>query len=143
MYDNNFRIEGTIKNRFETIQVTDKFSKREFVLSVSRPEDNKVELIKFQCLNVGTKLLDEIRVGNRVIVEFKVSGRKWDKGGEEVYFTNLDCLSIDILDPTNLEEHTTDTKQDVLYTDQIDVSEHIVPKEDKLEPPDKYSDLPF
>jgi hypothetical protein len=142
MYDNNFQVEGTIKDRFEMVQVSDKFRKREFILSVNRAEDSKVELIKFQCLNAKVDLVDEIRIGNRVIVEFRLSGRKWEKDGEkEVYFTNLDCTGVEVIDPTNLEE--PDPNQGVIYSDQLNPAQHLPPKDDILKSDDEYSDLPF
>jgi len=144
MYDNNFQVEGTIKDRYDAIQVTDRFQKREFILSVSQPSGSNVDLIKFQCLNNDVNLLDNVRIGYRVIVRFKISGRKWDKSEDEpVYFVNLDCTSIDVLDAVNLEEHTPDPG--VVYQKDADVS-GLIPgsdKEDFLTHDDKYDDLPF
>ena len=107
MYENNFRLEGMIHERFDAVQVTETFRKREFILQVTRPGDsNNIDFIKFQCLQNRISLLDEIRVGNRVIVAFMVTGREWSNAEGKRYFTNLDCTDIDVLDPTSTEKDT-------------------------------------
>ena len=119
MYDNNFRLEGTILERFNTIQVTDTFRKREFVLKVTGAGDSRDETIKFQCVQSNISLLDEVRVGNRVVVSFRVTGREWSKDSEKSYFNNLDCLDIDVIDGENLEDHTPDSLHTKNMIDEI------------------------
>lgn len=104
MYDNSFRIEGVVTERFDAVQVTDTFRKREFVLEITN--ESRSEFVKFQCIQNNITLLDDVRVGNRVIVSFRLTGREWTNEEGKRYFTNLDCRGIDIIDTMNLEEHT-------------------------------------
>jgi hypothetical protein len=152
MYENNFRIEGTIHDRFDALQVTETFRKREFILSVLRPGDSMVvDKLKFQCVQSNIILLDNVRVGNRVIVSFRLTGREWNSDEGKRYFTNLDCVDIDILDATNLEEHTPDSmlakdiKSEIIPADGFTAAEEPKTDEEWLDKKidDEFSDLPF
>jgi len=107
MYENSFRLEGTVHLRFDAVQVTENFRKREFVLSVMRPgQDTTIDMVRFQCVQNNIMLLDDVREGNRVIVSFRVTGKEYNKDGKKIFFTNLDCTDIDIVDDESTEDHT-------------------------------------
>ena len=146
MYENSFRLEGTEHLRFDAVQVTENFRKREFVLSVMRlGQDSTVDLVRFQCILNNITLLDDVREGNRVIVSFRVTGKEYNKDGKKIFFTNLDCTDIDIIDNESTEEHTSG---DILAKD---VESEIIPASgfadtkdttyDKVD--DEFDDLPF
>ena len=89
-----FKITGTIKVMNPTVQVSEKFSKREFVLTENLsqyPQD-----ILFQAVQDRCALLDGINVGEQVEVSFNLRGREWTSPqGEVKYFNSLDAWRIE------------------------------------------------
>jgi len=89
-----FKITGTIKVLNPTVQVSEKFSKREFVLTENTsqyPQD-----ILFQAVQDRCALLDTMGVGEQVEVSFNLRGREWTSPqGEVKYFNSLDAWRID------------------------------------------------
>jgi len=85
---------GTLHTIFETKQVSERFSKREFVLEMS---DNPkyVQLVLFQSTGDRCAQLDGLSVGDKVKIEFSLRGREWKSpSGEVKYFNSLDCWSV-------------------------------------------------
>lgn len=88
-----FKIEGVIKVVKDTIQVTEKFAKREFVISDNSmyPQD-----ISFQAVQDKCAMLDVINEGDNVEVSFNLRGREWTSPqGEIKYFNTLDAWRIE------------------------------------------------
>ena len=89
-----FKLTGTIKTIQETVQVTDKFSKREFVINDSSsmyPQD-----IIFQSVQDKCSMLDGYSEGQSVDVSFNLRGREWTSpSGEVKYFNTLDAWRIE------------------------------------------------
>lgn len=85
---------GKLFKIFETKQITERFSKREFVLEV---EDGKYpQTILFQLTGDRCANLDEYREGDEVRVEFNLRGREWTSPkGEVKYFNSLDVWRMD------------------------------------------------
>ena len=81
--------KGRICKLFETKQVTERFTKREFVLEV---EDGKYpQQILFQMTGDRCSNLDAYKEGQEVHVEFNLRGREWTSPkGEVRYFNSLD-----------------------------------------------------
>ena len=89
-----YEIEGKLVQIFDTKQVSDKFSKREFVLEA---EDGKyTQTVLFESSGRTIDDLDQMRVGDKVNVHFNVRGRKWtNKNGEDKYFNSLHCWKLE------------------------------------------------
>ena len=85
-------IKGQIKAVKETIQVTDSFKKREFVITTN--EDKYPQDILFQLSQDKVSLLDTIQVNEIVEVEFNLRGRGFEKDGVTKYFNSLECWKI-------------------------------------------------
>lgn len=89
-----FKLTGSIKMIGETNQVTDKFSKREFVVTESSsmyPQD-----IMFQSTQDKCALLDGFQVNDQVEVSFNLRGREWTSPqGEVKYFNTLEAWRIE------------------------------------------------
>lgn len=86
--------KGIIHAIFETKQVSDRFTKREFVLEIA---DNPkyVQLVLFQATGDRCSQLDGLNEGDEVRVEFNLRGRKWDGPNGTKYFTTLDAWRIE------------------------------------------------
>ena len=70
-------IKGKLVEIFDTVQVTETFKKREFIVQDNRnpeyPEYIKVELIQDK-----VSLLDSLSVGDEINVLINIKGRKWE-----------------------------------------------------------------
>ena len=82
-------IKGKLIECMETVQVSERFRKREFVLEYSdNPE--YPEFIKFELAQERCELLDPFQSGQQVRVEFDLKGRRWtDPQGQVKYFNSL------------------------------------------------------
>ena len=87
-------ITGTLKLKTEAQQVSDKFRKREFVLT-----DNSSQYpqhISFQLTQDKCSLLDQYNVGDEIKVHFNLRGREWTSPkGEIKYFNTLEAWRIE------------------------------------------------
>ena len=86
---------GKILTVFETKQVSDRFRKREFVLSLA---DNPKypQMVLFQATGDRCEQLDGLREGDDVRVEFSLRGREWrSPSGEVKYFNTLDVWKVE------------------------------------------------
>lgn len=89
-------VTGTIHTIFDVNRVSDRFTKREFVLEL---EDSKYpQHVLFQATGDRCAMLDDLGVGDKVRVEFSLRGREWrSPKGEIKYFNSLDVWKIDRL----------------------------------------------
>ena len=88
-------IKGKLVEIFDTVQITDTFKKREFIIEDTKnpeyPEFIKVELIQDK---VG--LLDNLSIGDQINVLINIKGRKWeDKEGNIKYFNSIQGWKIE------------------------------------------------
>lgn len=89
-----FKLSGTLKVKNDTVQVSEKFSKREFVItdnSSMYPQDIMFQLTQDKCA-----LLDQFNPQDQVEVSFNLRGREWTSPqGEVRYFNTLDAWRLD------------------------------------------------
>ncbi len=89
-----FKLQGTVKVVFPTVQVSEKFSKREFVVTDSSsmyPQDIMFQLTQDKCA-----LIDGVNPNDQVEVSFNLRGREWTSPqGEVKYFNTLEAWRID------------------------------------------------
>lgn len=89
----HLKLKGTIVAIKEKQQVTDTFSKREFVIET---EEQYPQMIKFELTQNKCDDILGHSEGDEVEVSFNVRGRKWtNKEGEDVYFISLNAWRID------------------------------------------------
>ena len=87
-------ITGILHAKFDTVQVTASFSKRDFVLKL---EENPQypQFVTFQLTQEKCSMLDSFPVGNRVKVAFNLRGKEYKTPqGEIKYFNTLDAWSV-------------------------------------------------
>ena len=89
-------ITGILKVKNDAEQVSDKFRKREFVLT-----DNSSQYpqhISFQLTQDKCGLIDAISVGSEIKVHFNLRGREWTSPKNEgKHFNTLDAWRIEVL----------------------------------------------
>lgn len=89
-----FSIKGTIKVVSPEQVISDKFKKREFV--ITEESSQYPQHLMFQVVQDKTSMLDGLKVGETVNVFFNLRGREWTSPSNEVkYFNTLDCWKIE------------------------------------------------
>jgi hypothetical protein len=85
---------GKLRVIFDTKQVSERFTKREFVLELI---DGKYpQTVLFQLTGDRCASLDQFAVGDEVRLEFNLRGREWrNPQGEVKYFNSLDVWRIE------------------------------------------------
>lgn len=98
-----FDISGKIAAVYNTVQRTESFRTREFVIETTENIGDRIitNYIKFQSVQAKTAMLDNLKPGDEVKVHFNLKGTKWMKDGRENYITNLDAWKIESLLPAN------------------------------------------
>ncbi|MBU8891273.1 MAG: DUF3127 domain-containing protein [Bacteroidales bacterium] len=124
----SFEIAGKIIEKYDIVQVNDRFKKREFV--VERTESNGgmefTDHIKFQLTQDKCNLIDNLEINDEIKVNFNIRGKKWEREGKVNYFTNLDAWRIE--KNTSEKSENNDTPS---------------PSLDDLPPENDSDDLPF
>ncbi len=85
---------GTIHALSDAVKVSDRFTKREFVLSIA---DNPKypQLVQFEATGDRIGQLDGLSVGDKVRIEFSLRGREWKSPkGETKYFNSLSVWAV-------------------------------------------------
>ena len=86
---------GKLHTIFDTKQVSERFSKREFVVELN---DNPKypQVVLFQLTGDRCSQLDGLSVGDPVRIEFSLRGREWrSPSGELKYFNSLDVWKVE------------------------------------------------
>jgi len=111
---NNFKMSGVVKVVGDSKQVTDKFTKRDLVLTVT---DGKYDQhVSFTFVNENANKLDSIAEGQEVEVSFNINGREWqDKSGEIKYFNTLQGWRVDEVDVAQMPEPQKEEESDLPF----------------------------
>ena len=93
----SFEINGKLYEKFETVAVSEKFRKREFVIEKTESASfgDITDYIKFQLTQDRCDQLDRYNVNEEIKVSFNIRGRKWEKDGKVSYFSNLEAWRIE------------------------------------------------
>ena len=92
-------ITGKVAVIMSEQQVSDKFKKREFVLTDDSSQ--YPQHILFQTIQDKTSLLDKFKEGDEIKVYFNLRGRKYEKDSKTSYFNSLEAWRIE-----KIGEHT-------------------------------------
>jgi single-strand DNA-binding protein len=85
---------GTIKVKFDTQRVSEKFQKREFVLT-TEANTPYPQHISFQVTQDKCTVLDQFNEGDEVKVQFNLRGREWNGPQGIKYFNTLEAWRIE------------------------------------------------
>tara|TARA_R110002126_G_scaffold93089_2_gene220726 strand:+ start:6458 stop:6832 length:375 start_codon:yes stop_codon:yes gene_type:complete len=86
------QITGMIKVIKETERVSEKFSKRNFVVTTNEmyPQDVQMQITQDKCA-----LLDAYKEMDQVVVDINIRGREWiNPEGKSIYFVSLEAWKI-------------------------------------------------
>lgn len=104
------KLSGTVYKINETQVVSDKFSKREFVLC-----DNGMypQHVQFEVINDKCPELDRLAVGSDIEVYFNLRGREWtNPQGETKYFNTLQAWKIETATEAYAPTEATPNEED-------------------------------
>src|SRR4051812_42113033 len=85
---------GTIKAKFDTQRVSEKFQKREFVLT-TEANTPYPQHVSFQVTQDKCTVLDQFNEGDEVKVQFNLRGREWNGPQGIKYFNTLEAWRIE------------------------------------------------
>jgi len=88
----SYEITGNLIEKYPMQQITDSFTKREFVLE--KTENGFTEQIKFQLTQDRCDLIERIEKGSEIKVSFNIKGRRWEKDNKVNYFNNLEAWRV-------------------------------------------------
>jgi len=95
----SFEITGKLVVKYNTMQRSETFKTREFVIEKSDDINGRIitNYIKFQAVQDRTAIVDRFQEGENVKVYFNIKGTRWEKDGKVNYITNLDAWRIEHL----------------------------------------------
>ncbi|MFO7534069.1 MAG: DUF3127 domain-containing protein [Kiritimatiellia bacterium] len=82
-----FEMSGKVTKMYETQTFSKGFTKREFVVQT---DDKFPQSIKFECIKERLALLDSVREGDTVNVQFRLRGSEY----QGKYYVNLQAVGI-------------------------------------------------
>jgi len=86
---------GKLHTIFDTKQVSERFSKREFVVEMT-DNPKHPQTVLFQLTGERCAQLDSLQVGDQVSIEFSLRGREWrSPSGDIKYFNSLDVWRVE------------------------------------------------
>jgi len=93
----SFEVTGKLVAKYDTVQRTETFKTREFVIEKTDDIGGRVisNYIKFQSVQDRTAMPDRFNLGDEVKVMFNIKGTRWVKDGKENYITNLDAWKME------------------------------------------------
>ena len=95
------KLKGKLIAIMDKQQVTDTFSKREFVIET---EGEYPQPIKFELTQAKCEDIDKHQLGQTIDVHFNCRGRKWtNKQGKDVYFVSLNAWRLESAGVENFE----------------------------------------
>ncbi|NIG52972.1 DUF3127 domain-containing protein [Chitinophaga sp. Cy-1792] len=93
----SFEITGKLVVKYNTVQRSETFKTREFVIEKSDDINGRIinNYIKFQAVQDRTGIVDRFNEGENVKVYFNIKGTRWEKDGKVNYITNLDAWRME------------------------------------------------
>ena len=87
-------VVGTLKVKFDTQKVSDRFQKREFVLT-TEANTPYPQHVSFQVTQDKCAILDQYREGDELRIQFNLRGREWNGPQGVKYFNTLEAWRIE------------------------------------------------
>jgi hypothetical protein len=91
-----FKLGGKIAVIKPAQKITEKFTKREFVITDDTGQ--YPQMIQFQLTQERCEALDIVEVGDEVLAHFNVRGKEWKSpSGEMKYFNTLEVYKLEYI----------------------------------------------
>ena len=106
-------ITGTLKVKNAEQKVSEKFRKREFVITDNSSQ--YPQFIAFQLTQDRCSLLDSYNVGDEIKVQFNLRGREWTSPqGEVKYFNSLEAWRLEGISKGSMQDAPPITENELL-----------------------------
>ncbi len=128
-----FEITGKLAAKYDTVQRTETFRTREFVIEKTEDIGGRMitNYVKFQSVQDRTSIIDRFNIGDELKVSFNIKGTRWEKNGNVNYITNLDAWRVELLQNSSSQPQQQQSSAPAAATSTIDKA------------PDFVDDLPF
>lgn len=93
-------VVGTLKAKFDTQKVSERFQKRDFVLT-TEANTPYPQHVSFQVTQDKCAILDQYNEGEELKVQFNLRGREWNGPQGIRYFNTLEAWRIERLNGSN------------------------------------------
>jgi len=93
-------VTGTLKTKFDTQKVSDRFQKREFILT-TEANTPYPQHVSFQVTQDKCNLLDQFNPGEELRIQFNLRGREWNGPQGVKYFNTLEAWRIERVQGSN------------------------------------------
>ena len=107
----SFETTGILKVKKDTQQVSEKFSKREFVMTTDMTTQYH-QYISMQLTQDKCALLDAYNEGDEVKVSFNLRGREWSGPEGVKYFNSLEAWRLEKVSSSSPSSHAAPTSSD-------------------------------
>src|ERR1700744_6737751 len=93
----SLEVTGKLLVKYDSVQVNDRFKKREFVLELAEDINGNTytNYAKMQLVQNKCEILDRFNEGDTIKVSFNIKGNKWERDGKVNYITNLDAWRVE------------------------------------------------
>ncbi len=93
----SLEVTGKLLLKYDTVQVSEKFKKREFVLELAEEINGNIytNYAKMQLVQTKCDIIDRYNDGDIVKVSFNIKGTRYEKDGKVNYFSNLDAWRVE------------------------------------------------
>ena len=107
-------VTGQLKLKYDIQKVSEKFQKRDFVLStdLSTPYPQHVS---FQVTQDKCSMLDSFNEGDEIKVQFNLRGREWNGPQGLKYFNTLEAWKIEKVASSEIKESNTPISTDRVF----------------------------
>ena len=127
-------VTGTLKVKYDTQKVSDRFSKREFVL-ITEANTPYPQFVSFQVTQDKCSLLDQFNEGDELKVQFNLRGREWNGPQGVKYFNTLEAWRIEKFGAAgnqmnnaaaaNTQQNAASTTSGAVFSSAIDDNEDL------------------
>lgn len=95
----SLEVTGKLLVKYDPIQVSDKFKKREFVIELAEEINGNIytNFAKLQLVQNKCEIIDRFNTGDQIKVTFNIKGNSYvdKKDGQTKYITNLDAWRVE------------------------------------------------
>ncbi|MGE5108617.1 MAG: DUF3127 domain-containing protein [Sphingobacteriales bacterium] len=109
----SYEITGKLVAKYDTVQRTETFRTREFVIEKSEDIGGRMitNFVKLQSVQDRTSIIDRFNIGDELKVSFNIKGTKWEKNGNVNYITNLDAWRVELLQNSSAQPSSSNTAE--------------------------------
>lgn len=114
-------VVGTLKTKFETQKVSDRFQKREFILT-TEANTPYPQHVSFQVTQDKCSILDQFNDGEELKVQFNLRGREWNGPQGIKYFNTLEAWRIEKMTGSNTSSSSSQNTNQASNNNTINTS---------------------